>query len=232
MWRANSKAKTVDVNGFAEWYYSCTLKGVMDIYVHVAAGAAIGVLTKSTANLIFPDMEEKSSSVSGKLARALELGTMYGAGFTGGLLSHIFLDMLPHGDYLAYYGDLLIPDSLWLLREGVAALLVLLLVMVLLRGRSKLAALAAGIGGALLDLDNLAIGLGWIERSQALSPSHSGVWPHGQNIGVPSFVFEIGMLVLSLGIVFVYSRRQARRSVSPPRQSKSKVVVAQQLHGP
>ena len=110
-----------------------------------------------------------------------------------------FMDMLPHGDYLAYYGGFLIPDSLWLLREFLAAMFVLLLVVVVLRGRSRLIALAAGIGGALLDLDNLAIGMGWIKRSQAISPSHSGVWPHGQNIGLPSFVFEIGFVFACVG---------------------------------
>ena len=196
----------------------------MDIYVHIAAGAAIGLLTKSAAGKVFPDIgEEHAQTVSGKFAHALELGTMYGAGISGGLLSHVFMDMLPHGDYLAYYGGSLIPDSLWLLREGLAALLVLFLVMVLLRGRSRLTALAAGIAGALLDLDNLAIGLGWIERSQALSPSHSGVWPHGQNIGLPSFLFEIGVLLLSLGIVLVYSRLEKPRAVGA-RRTRPRVV--------
>jgi hypothetical protein len=192
----------------------CIIKVAMDIYVHVAAGAAIGVLTKNAAKMVFPALEEeRDSSVSCKLAHALEWSTVYGAGFTGALISHIFLDMLPHGDYLAYYGDFLIPDSLWLLREGLAALLVLLVVVVLLRGRSRLIALAAGIGGALLDVDNLAIGLGWIERRQALSPSHSGLWPHGQNLGWISVGFETGGFLLALGVVLVYSRRERYRVV-------------------
>ena len=181
----------------------------MDIYVHVAVGAAIGVLTKNTARRVFPALEEEcDQSVSCKLAHAVEWATVYGAGFTGALISHIFLDMLPHGDYLAYYGDVLIPDSLWLLREFLAALVVLMLIMIGLRGRTRLLALIAGIAGALLDLDNLAIGRGWIERSQALSPSHSGVWPHGQNLGMISFGFEIGLFLLAVGVLVVYSWRE------------------------
>lgn len=182
----------------------------MDAYVHIAVGAAIGVLTKSTANLVFPAIDEEcDQSVLCKLTRSIEWATVYGMGFTGGVISHVLLDMLPHGDYLAHYG-LLLPNSLWLLREFLAALFILVLIMTGLRGRIGLVALVAGIGGALPDLDNLAIGMGWIERSQALSPSHSGVWPHGQNIGAPSFVFEIGMLLLSLGYLYFYSRRQTR----------------------
>ncbi len=197
----------------------------MDIYVHVAVGAAIGVLTKNTARRVFPALEEEcDQSVSCKLAHALEWATVYGAGFTGALISHIFLDMLPHGDYLAYYGGFLIPDSLWLLREFLAALFILLFVVMLLRGRSRLIALAAGIGGALLDLDNLAIGMGWIKRSQALSPSHSGLWPHGQNLGLISFGFEIGVFSLALGVVLVYSWREYSRAAAA-RSASSRGLV-------
>ena len=44
------------------------IKVAMDIYVHVAVGAAIGVLTKSTAKRVFPAIEEEcDQSLSGKL---------------------------------------------------------------------------------------------------------------------------------------------------------------------
>ena len=196
----------------------------MDIYVHIAVGAAVGVFTKRTANRIFPALEEEcDQSVSCKLAHAIEWATVYGAGVTGGLVSHVGLDMLPHGDYLAHYG-LLIPDSLWLLREFLAALIVVVLITLLLRGRSRLIALAAGIGGTLLELDNLAIGMGWIKRSQAISPSHSGVWPHGQNIGVPSLIIELGMFLLAMGYLYVSSRRKYSRSVRM-RQTTPRAVV-------
>lgn len=182
----------------------------MDAYVHIAAGAMIGVLTKQTASVVFADLEEDcGTSLSCKFAHGLELASMYGAACTVGLFSHIFLDMLPHGDYVARYG-MILKDVYWLWREVLAALLVLGLIAVLLRGRSRLAALTAGVAAALLDLDNLAIGLGWIERSQALSPSHSGVWPHGQDLGMISFVVEIGVFIgalLLLTGVGLYERR-------------------------
>ncbi|MCD4671512.1 MAG: hypothetical protein K8R77_02510 [Anaerolineaceae bacterium] len=181
----------------------------MDAYVHIAVGAAIGVLTKSTAALVFPAIDEECGpSVLCKLARSIEWATVYGTGLTGGVISHVLLDTLPHGDYLAHYG-LLLPDSLWLLREFLAALLILLLIIIGLRGRIRLVALVAGIGGALPDLDNLAIGMGWIERSQALSPSHSGVWPQGQNLGAISLVCEMGVFLLALGYLYFYGRRQS-----------------------
>ena len=196
----------------------------MDIYVHIAVGAAVGVFTKRTANRIFPALEEEcDQSVSCKLAHAIEWATVYGAGVTGGLVSHVLLDMLPHGDYLAHYG-LLIPDSLWLFREFLVGLFVVVLITLLLRGRSRLIALAAGIGGTLLELDNLAIGMGWIKRSQAISPSHSGVWPHGQNIGVPSLIIELGMFLLAMGYLYVSSRRKYSRSVRM-RQTTPRAVV-------
>ncbi len=113
---------------------------------------------------------------------------------------------------------------MWLLREFLAALVVLLLIMIGLRGRTRLLALIAGIAGALLDLDNLAIGRGWIERSQALSPSHSGVWPHGQNLGMISFGFEVGLFLLALGVVLVYSRR-VRPKAARVRPTRSRAVV-------
>ena len=196
----------------------------MDIYVHIAVGAAVGVITKNTANRIFPALEEEcDQSVSCKLARVIEWATVYGAGFTGGLVSHAVLDTLPHGDYLAHYG-VLIPDSLWLLREFLAALMVLVLITVMLRGRSRLVALAAGIGGTLLELDNLAIGMGLIKRSQAISPSHSGIWPHGQNIGVPSLVIELGLFLLAMGYLYIISRREYSRSVIV-RQTSPRLAV-------
>lgn len=198
----------------------------MDLYVHITVGATIGVLAKGTANLVFPALEEDSdSSVLGKLAHTVEWATVYGAGFTGGLISHVFLDMLPHGDYLAHFG-LLLPDSLWLLRESIAALLVFLLMMIVLRGRSRMVALVAGIGGALLELDNLAIGMGVIERSQAFSPSHSGLWKHGQNLGTISFVTEVGLFLLALMVLFLFGWLQARRSVDRSRGKKSSRYVA------
>jgi hypothetical protein len=185
----------------------------MDLYVHIAVGAVIGVVAKSTADLVFPDINKDcEQSVSCKLARSIERATVYGTGLIGGIVSHVFLDMLPHGDYLAHYGWL-IPDSLWMLREILAALLILLLVVILPRGWSKLAALAAGIGGALPELDNLAIGMGLIKRSQALSPSHSGIWPHGQNLGVTSFAFEIGLMLLAVLFLYSYRWLQTRSAV-------------------
>lgn len=193
----------------------------MDIYVHVAAGAAIGVLTKGAATLVFPALEEKcQDSISCKLAHALEWSTIYGAGVAGAVVSHVFLDMLPHGDYLAAYGDFLIPDSLWIVREVLAAMVVLLLFTLVLRGRSRVIAVLAGVGGTLLDVDNLAIGLGWITRAEALSPSHSGVWAHGQDLGVMSVVCELGVCMVALGIVFFHNRRQAASSPSISRHSK------------
>jgi hypothetical protein len=212
------------------------LKVEMDIYVHIAVGAAIGALTKSTANLVFPALDEEcDQSVSCKLAHAIEWATVYGAGFTGGLISHAFLDALPHGDYLAHYGWLL-PDSLWMLRELIAAVIVLLLIIIGLRGRSRLVALVAGIGGALLDVDNLAISMGLIKRSQAISPSHSGVWAHGQNLGWISFVLEIGLFLFAMGFLFLYGWQQSRQSVRPSRPgSKAGYAVsgrAEELHAP
>lgn len=195
----------------------------MDAYVHVAVGAAIGVLTKNTAKRVFPDLDRDGDrTFSGKLAHALELGTAYGAGFAGAVLSHVFMDMLPHGDYLAHYGVFL-PDSLWLVRELLAVLFVLFMAMVMLRGRSRLAAFVSGVGGALLDLDNMAISLGWIERAQALSPSHSGVWPHGQDIGEISFVCEMGFFLLAMGGLALISWRERPRAV-PVRQTRPRVV--------
>lgn len=185
----------------------------MDAYVHAAVGAAIGVITKNTAKLVFPDLEVKSDrKFSSKLAHAVELATVYGAGFTGAMLSHVFMDMLPHGDFLAYNG-LFLPDSLWMVRELLAVVFVLFLAMVFLRRRSRLAAFVSAVGGVLLDLDNLAISLGWIERSQALSPSHSGVWPHGQNLGTISFVLEIGLFLAAMGVLAAVSWRERSRVV-------------------
>lgn len=208
----------------------------MDLYVHIATGAAIGALAKSTANLVFSALDEEcDQSISCKLAHAIEWATVYGAGFTGGLISHAVQDALPHGDYLAYYGWLL-PDSLWVLRELIAAVVVLLLIMVVLRGRNRLVALVAGIGGVIPELDNLAIGMGWINRSQAISPSHSGVWAHGQNLGWVSFALEIGLFFLAMIFLLVFGWQQSRRCASTFRQSgKARYVASgrvEELHTP
>jgi hypothetical protein len=130
-------------------------------------------------------------------------GNVY-LGAAAGLASHAVLDVIPHYDH---------PD--WRLELGGG---LLSLVFLLLMPFFSWPAVVGGVFGMVPDLENLFQKLGRMRRDQFLFPTHTGLLPHGRELGPKTLVWQAvifaGCFVL-LGLV-----------------SPSQVLAAGQLNQP
>ncbi|MCP4573122.1 MAG: hypothetical protein GY838_12265 [bacterium] len=107
-------------------------------------------------------------------------GNIY-VGAVAGLASHAVLDAIPHYDH---------PDWRLELAGGVASLILLLLLPF-----GGAAAMVGGICGMVPDLENLFQKLGWMGRNRFLFPSHTGLVPHGRELGPRTLVWQAAIFV-------------------------------------
>jgi len=111
-------------------------------------------------------------------------------GAVAGLASHAVLDVIPHYDH---------PD--WRLELGGGILsLILLLVMPF----ATAAAVVGGIFGMIPDLENLFQKLGRMKRSSFVFPTHTGLLPHGRELGPRSLPWQVAIFVgcfVALGFI-------------------------------
>lgn len=108
-----------------------------------------------------------------------------------GLASHVILDMIPHYDF-----------------ESVTLEIVLgLVVLGILIGfdSCSLTVCLGGVFGVIPDIENLLYKLGKIRENQKIFPSHSGIVPHGRELGSKNLVFQI-ILTLCAIVYLVWSR--------------------------
>lgn len=127
-------------------------------------------------------------------------GNVY-AGAVAGLASHAVLDAIPHYDH---------PDWRLELSGGIASLILLLLLPF-----GNAAAIVGGVCGMLPDLENLFQKLGWMGRKRFVFPSHTGLVPHGRELGPRSLVWQVAIFVACfalLGLVAPDEAVAARRS--------------------
>jgi len=113
-------------------------------------------------------------------------GNVY-VGAVAGLASHAVLDAIPHYDY---------PDWRVELSGGVASLVLLLLLPF-----GGGAAIVGGIFGMLPDLENLFQKLGWMGRDRFVFPSHTGLVPHGRELGPRTLVWQAAIFVACFALL-------------------------------
>jgi len=112
------------------------------------------------------------------------------AAAVAGLVSHAVLDAVPHYDH---------PDWRLELAGGLASLGLLLLLP-----QASWPAVIGGVFGMLPDLENLFQKLGKMQRSRFVFPSHTGLIPHGRNLGPRSLVWQLVIFIgcfLALGLI-------------------------------
>ena len=112
------------------------------------------------------------------------------AGAVAGLASHAVLDVIPHYDH---------PDWRIELGGGILALFILLLMPF-----SSTAAVVGGLFGMAPDLENLFQKLGRMKRSSFIFPTHTGLLPHGRELGPRSLVWQVAIFIgcfLALGLI-------------------------------
>lgn len=108
-----------------------------------------------------------------------------------GAASHALLDAIPHYDH---------PDWRIELAGGVAALVLLLLMPF-----ASPAAVVGGLFGMAPDLENLFQKLGRLDRKRFIFPSHTGLIPHGRNLGPRSLVWQFVIFVACFGALGLIS---------------------------
>lgn len=101
-----------------------------------------------------------------------------------GLGSHIILDWFPHYDFENVNHELLL---------GGAGLAILALLGVL-----DLNAFLGALFGALPDLENLLWKWGILPEHKKIFPSHSGLIPHGREVGPRNLVIQTALAGLSV----------------------------------
>ncbi|MCK9994808.1 MAG: hypothetical protein KAH56_00845 [Candidatus Krumholzibacteria bacterium] len=116
-------------------------------------------------------------------------GNVY-LGAVAGVASHAVLDVIPHYDHPSWRLELV---------GGLAGLVLLLLMPF-----TSWPAIIGGIFGMIPDLENLFQKLGRLRRDQFLFPTHTGLLPHGRELGPKTLVWQaaifVGCFVL-LGLV-------------------------------
>ncbi len=117
---------------------------------------------------------------AGALAGGLT-GNVY-LGAAAGLASHAVLDVIPHYDH---------PDWRLELGGGVLSLLLLLLMPF-----ASWPAVIGGIFGMVPDLENLFQKLGKMRRDQFIYPTHTGLLPHGRNLGPKSIIWQFAIFAV------------------------------------
>ena len=170
----------------------------MDTYVHIAIGAAVGdaisklVDRKRFNGEVFDETQKVDTQ-----QKATAFGIVTISGAVSAILSHLIADLVPHGDYLVSNG-ILLPNKLWPVREFFASLFTFIVIGFLTRGKRRIIALICGLFGGLPDIESLFIGVGLLNKSNAIFPVHNGLLPHGKRVGFLSFLFEFGALISAL----------------------------------
>jgi len=142
----------------------------------------------------------------------LDRGVMAGA--LAGLASHAVLDAIPHYDH---------PDWRVELSGGIASL-ILLLLMPFASGP----AVVGGLMGMVPDLENLFQKLGWIGRHRFVFPSHTGLVPHGRELGPRTLVWQALIFVACfglLGLLRPQAASAARAADGTPRLGRPATTV-------
>lgn len=130
---------------------------------------------------------------AGALAGGLT-GNVY-IGAVAGLASHAVLDAIPHYDH---------PDWRIELAGGVASLILLLLLPF-----GGAAAIVGGICGMIPDLENLFQKLGWMGRDRMVFPSHTGLVPHGRELGPRTLVWQAAIFVACFALLGLVAPSEA-----------------------
>jgi hypothetical protein len=120
-------------------------------------------------------------ALAGSAAPHVALAPVFGLG------SHIVLDVVPHYDFEKVGTELFL---------GGAALLMLGLLGVL-----DVNAFLGGLFGALPDLENLLWKWGILPEEKKIFPSHSGVIPHGREVGPRNLILQTILAGLSVVIM-------------------------------
>ena len=107
-------------------------------------------------------------------------GNVY-AGAVAGLASHAVLDVIPHYDH---------PDWRVELAGGVVSLGLLLLMPF-----SSWPAVVGGLFGMAPDLENLFQKLGRLSRNRCIFPTHTGLMPHGRELGPRTLAWQVAIFV-------------------------------------
>lgn len=117
------------------------------------------------------------------------------AGAVAGIASHAVLDAIPHYDH---------PDWRLELLGGVLSLGLLLLMPF-----ATWPAVIGGLLGMAPDLENLFQKLGKMKRSQFIFPTHTGLIPHGRNLGPRSLVWQVLIFLGCFGALALVTPGQA-----------------------
>ncbi|MEN8006437.1 MAG: C25 family cysteine peptidase [Candidatus Krumholzibacteriota bacterium] len=117
-------------------------------------------------------------------------GNVY-LGAAAGLASHAVLDVVPHYDH---------PDWRLELGGGLASLVILLLMPF-----SSWPAVVGGVFGMIPDLENLFQKLGRMGRDRFLFPTHTGLLPHGRELGPKTLVWQVAIFVGCFVVLSVVS---------------------------
>ncbi len=128
-------------------------------------------------------------TVSAHFAAGALAGSFVSGAFTAsllGLASHVVLDAIPHYDFESVTLEILL---------GVVILAILIAV-----DRCTLTICLGGLFGVIPDLENLFWKLGVIRDDQKVFPSHSGIVPHGAQVGRKNLVIQFIFIV----VVIVY----------------------------
>jgi len=107
-------------------------------------------------------------------------GNVY-AGAVAGLASHAVLDVIPHYDH---------PDWRLELAGGVLSLILLLLMPF-----ASWPAVIGGLFGMAPDLENLFQKLGRMSRKSFIFPTHTGLLPHGRELGPRTLGWQVAIFV-------------------------------------
>lgn len=109
-----------------------------------------------------------------------------------GIVSHGVLDLFPHFDFPKIRVEILL---------GVLAL-----VLVIWAGGPTAPVLLGAIGGVLPDLENLAWKLGWLPEERKIFPTHTGLIPHGRELGPGNLWVQTALslvCIVALGLRYV-----------------------------
>jgi len=125
-----------------------------------------------------------------------------GLAVIAGLVSHLPLDALPHYDF---------PDWRVELLGGLVALAVLLLFPF-----ATWPAVAGGLAGMVPDLENLLQKLGRLSRRRFVFPSHTGLIPHGPEVGRGNLAWQAVLAVgCFLGLALISPAPASARPGEP-----------------
>jgi hypothetical protein len=117
-------------------------------------------------------------ALAGSAAPSIELAPVFGLG------SHILLDYIPHYDFERMRYELLFGGLAFAILAAAGVL----------NGKALLGAVFA----ALPDLENLFWKLRMLPEEKKVFPSHSGLIPHGREVGPRNLILQTALAALSI----------------------------------